>query len=40
MNALQQAFETCRAKFAHSIPLIHPNEQKGWIAKLLRAENF
>jgi hypothetical protein len=30
-DALQQAFETLRAKFAHSIQLIHPDEQKGWI---------
>ena len=26
-DVLQQAFETHRAKFAHSIQLIHPNEQ-------------
>jgi hypothetical protein len=31
MDALQQAFEILRAKFAHSIQLIHPDEQKGWI---------
>ena len=30
-DALQQAFETLRAKFAHSLQLIHPDEQKGWI---------
>ena len=30
-DALQQAFEILRAKFAHSIQLIHPDEQKGWI---------
>jgi len=30
-DALQQAFETLRAKFAHSILLMHPNENKGWI---------
>jgi hypothetical protein len=30
-DALQQAFETLRAKFAYSVPLIHPDEQKGWI---------
>jgi len=30
-DALQQAFETLRAKFARSIQLIHPDEQKGWI---------
>jgi len=30
-DALQKAFETLRAKFAHSIQLIHPDEQKGWI---------
>jgi hypothetical protein len=30
-DALQQAFETLRGKFAHSIQLIHPNEEKGWI---------
>jgi hypothetical protein len=27
----QQAFETLRAKFAHSIQFIHPDEKKGWI---------
>jgi hypothetical protein len=26
---IQQAFETLRAEFAHSIQLIHPNEKKG-----------
>jgi len=30
-DALQQAFETLKAKFAHSIQLIHPDEQRGWI---------
>ena len=30
-DALQQAFETLRAKFSHSIQLIHKYEQKGWI---------
>jgi len=30
-DALQQAFETLRAKFAHSIQLIHPDEKKSWI---------
>jgi hypothetical protein len=30
-DALRQAFETLTAKFAHSIQLIHPDEQKGWI---------
>jgi len=30
-DALQQAFETLKAKFAHSIQLIHPDKQKGWI---------
>ena len=30
-DALQQAFETLRAKFAHSIQLVHPDEQKDWI---------
>jgi hypothetical protein len=30
-DALQQAFETLRTKFAHSIHLTHPDEQKGWI---------
>jgi hypothetical protein len=27
-DALQQAFETLRAKFAQNIQLIHPDEQK------------
>jgi len=30
-DALQQTFETFRAKFAQSIQLIHPDEQKEWI---------
>jgi hypothetical protein len=30
-DALQQSFETLRAKFARSIQLVHPDEQKGWI---------
>jgi hypothetical protein len=30
-DALQEAFETLRNKFAHSIQLIHPDEKKGWI---------
>ena len=30
-DALQQAFETLKAKLAHSIQLIHPDEQSGWI---------
>jgi hypothetical protein len=30
-DALQQAFETLRGKRAHSIKLIQPNEEKGWI---------
>jgi hypothetical protein len=32
-DALQQAFETLRAKFAHIIQLTHPNEN-GWIVNL------
>jgi len=30
-DALQKAFETLRAKFAHIIQLIHPDEAKGWV---------
>ena len=30
-DALQQALEILKAKFAHSIQLIHRDEQKGWI---------
>jgi len=29
--ALHQAFVTLKSKFAHSILLIHPDEQKGWV---------
>ena len=29
-DALQQAFKTLRTKFAHSIQLMHPDENKGW----------
>jgi hypothetical protein len=30
-DALQEAFETLRTKFAHNIQSIHPDVQKGWI---------
>jgi hypothetical protein len=33
-DALQEAFETFRATFAHSIQLIHPDEQNGWITNV------